>query len=276
MHIRNLFGISHVALMAAFEGENVPTLAQQPVRDGKLVFINGDKEELVDPGEYWTGRSKITALNSEAAGHRREKETLAEKLKPYEGIDPVKAREALGIVEKLDQKKLLDAGEVDRVKATIEEGYKGQLTEAQKRGDTLQARLNEKVLTEAFTGSKWVDDTLAIPKDIVQSTFGRFFTVDDATGNISAKDHTGNPILSRATERLGQPAPFEEALKVLVEAYPNKDAIMKGNANRGGGNTGGGGNPGGGARIVRRADFDSWSPAEKAKAATDPNIKIVD
>jgi hypothetical protein len=281
MRIKSLIGISRLALIAAFDGPKLLTEADGStvkLRNGKLVFIGDDnKEEEVSPDEIYSGRSRLAAVNSEAANHRREAQTAKDALKQFTdaGItDAKKAADAIALVEKLDQKKLIDAGEVDKVRESIKQTYEGQTATERQRADAAEARVKTMILNSTFERSPYVKDNIAIPVDIFQSTFGKYFEVDN-DGKITAKDASGNPILTRDPNALGNPAPFEEAVKSLVEGYGQKDAILRGNDNKGSGNGGGGGSTPRG-RVMRRAEFDQLDAAAKHKIATEQTIKVVD
>lgn len=279
--------ISHIAMLTmlrypiAFDDGPALKMAADgktpEFREGKLVFMAGGKEDLIDPVEIYTSRSRITALNGESAARRKELETAQSTLKAFEGLDAEKAREALGIVEKLDQKKLVDAGKIDEVRAEISKSFEGQLNETRTRAETLQGRINSMILNGAFDRSAYAKDKLTIPSDIVASTFGKHFTVGE-DGKITAKGPDGNVIYSRKADKSGQEADFEEALAFLVESYPNKAAILKGGNGSGSGNAGGGGNNAG-ATTITRAEFQKLLPAEqaaKAALAREGKLKIID
>lgn len=236
-------------------------------RDGKLVYVKADgTDDLIDPSEIFTARSTITARNGEAKSHREAAERAVADLKKFEGIDPDKARAALDIVSKLDQKKLLDAGEVDKVRNEIKASFDGQISERDTTIKTQGERINQMIVDGVFSRSKFVTEKLSIPADIAQATFSRFLVVDK-DGKVTAKNAHGETIYSKKPELSGQPADVEEALEQLVTNYPNKAAILKGANAQGSGNAGGGGNQSGGTTMTR-AQFDALPPAEKpVKAA---------
>src|SRR5674476_814050 len=83
--------------------------------DGKPVYVHDDGKEL--PFDAATVAT-IARLNAEAKGHREGKERAETALKAFEGLeDPVAARKALETVKNFKDKQLVDAGEVERVKA---------------------------------------------------------------------------------------------------------------------------------------------------------------
>jgi len=93
--------------------------------DGKPIYIHDDGKEL--PFDAAATISTISRLNGEAKGHREAKERAESALKAFEGLDdPVAARKAVEIVANLDAKKLVDAGEIEKVKAEAGQGLRGQ------------------------------------------------------------------------------------------------------------------------------------------------------
>jgi hypothetical protein len=264
----SMIALAIAAKIVAFDNDT-PTLAVDPVtkapvvKDGKLVYTVGGKEELIDPNEVFSARSRVTALNGEAMGHRKEKETLAEKLKAFEGLDPAAAREAFDKLSKIDQKKLIDAGEVDKVRAEISQSFKGQLDTTAAERDAARVELNSLRMSNAFDRSKFVKERLAIPVDIAERSFAQYFTIG-ADGKLTAKGPDGNVIYSRDPQKSGVHADFEEAIEILVMGYPNRDAILKGDNKNGSGNGGGGGNTPPGVKVFTRAQWEALPPAEQA------------
>lgn len=246
---------------------------QVVVQDGKPVYDDNGRDVVFD---YDATIATISRLNGEAKGHREEKESLAEKLKGFEGIEPEAARKALDTVKNLGDKQLIDAGEVEKVKQQAQEAYAEQLKGVEKKykpvveeRDALKSSLHQEKLSTAFNRSKFIQDKMAIPTDLAQAKFGANFFIED--GKIKAKGSDGNPVYSRANP--GNVAEFDEALEILVDSYAYRDNILKGTGASGGGAGGSGGNAGG-KRQVTRAAFDAMAPADQAKAARE--VAIVD
>lgn len=214
-------------------------------------------------GEQSVEGNTISRLNAEARDHRKRAEDAEKSLKDFEGIDAKKAREALEIADKIDKKQLIDAGKVDEVRSEITKGYEGKLTEAEKRAIDAETKLKSERLSNRFAGSKFIKDAVAAPVDMVQATFGGRFDWDG--DNIVAKRPDGNPVYSKKS--MGQVADFDEALEILIDEYPHKNMILKGNNQSGTGNGGGGGNGGGQKRTYTRTQFDALPPGEKASVA---------
>lgn len=213
------------------------------VQDGKPVYVHDDGKEVAfdAPGTVAT----ITRLNGEARGHRERAEAAEAKLKPFDGIeDPAAARKALETVKNLDQKKLVDAGEVEKVKEEAIKALKAQYEPVLTERDKLRSDLYAEKIGGAFSRSKTIAEKFAIPADLVQARFGAQFKIED--GKTVAYDQSGNKLFSRSNP--GELADFEEALEIIVDQYPYKANILKGSGASGSGagasaNAGAGGNP---------------------------------
>ncbi|MCC3246686.1 hypothetical protein LG047_15400 [Methylocystis sp. WRRC1] len=234
------------------------------VADGKPVYVHDDGKEI--PFDAPAAVAKIGQLNGEAKGHREAKEEAFEKLKAFEGIeDAAAARKALEIVANLDAKKLVDAGEMERVtervKSEAVKAYEEKLAALDKKyapivkeRDQLHQRLVQEKIGGAFSRSKLIADKLAIPPDMVEARFGSAFKLEG--DQIVAYDARGEKIFSRIEP--GAVAGFDEALEILVDAYPYRDNILKGSGAHGGGASGGA--SGGAGKQMSRAQFATLSP----------------
>lgn len=210
------------------------------LQDGKPVYVHDDGKEVAFDAAATVGT--ITRLNGEARSHRERAEAAEAKYKPFEGIeDASAARKALETVANLDSKKLIDAGEVETVKAEISRAFQAQLDEANTKSQTLEQQLYGEKIGGSFARSKLIAEKLAVPADMVQATFGKAFKIEE--GRVVAYDAHGQKIFSRA--RPGEIADFDEALETLVEQYPHKEHILKGSGANGGGAGGNGGGGGG-------------------------------
>lgn len=207
------------------------------LQDGKPVYVHDDGKEVAfdAPGTVAT----ITRLNSEAKGHRERAENAEKAVKAFEGIDdPAAAKKALATVANLDAKTLVDAGEIEKVKAEISKAFQLQLDEVTGKAQTLEQQLYAEKIGGSFSRSKFIADKLAVPADMVQATFGQNLKVED--GKVVAYDAQGQKIFSRA--RPGELADFDEAIETLVSQYPHRDHILKSSGANGGGAQNGGGN----------------------------------
>lgn len=233
------------------------------LQDGKPVYVKDDGSEVAF--DVAGTVSTIARLNGEAKGNRERAEAAEGKLKGFEGIDdPAAAIKALGIVGNLDSKKLIDSGEVEKVKSEISKAFQTQLDAANGKAQTLEQQLYAEKVGGAFSRSKFIAEKLAIPADLVEARFGKSFLIEE--GRIVAKDSNGNKLYSSANP--GELASFDEALGMLVQQYPNRDQILKGSGASG---SGASGSPQGtgGKKTVTRAQFDALPALEKVTMAKD-------
>lgn len=239
------------------------------VQDGKPVYVKDDGGEVAFDVVGTTTR--IGQLNAEAKNHREKADALATQLKAFEGIeDPEAARKAVQIAANLDAKKLVDAGEVDKVRQeairAVEDKYKPILEER----DRLQGEIYKEKVGGAFARSKFIAEHCAVPADMVEARFAKHFKLED--GAVVGYDANGVKLYSDANP--GQLATPDEALKILVNQYQYKDQILKGSqASGSGANTNQG--AGAGAKTIKRSEFDS-APADQQMAMIKSGVTPID
>lgn len=243
------------------------------LKDGNPIYVQTDGTEAVIASDTISQRNLEAKTNRERAEKaERERDELKTKIGD---LDPVKAREALETVSKLDKKTLIDAGEVDKVRESMRSEFQTLIDTANKERDDARGETASVRIENAFTGSKFITDKLAIPRDMVQATFGKNFKVED--GKIAAYGADGNRIMSKA--KIGDFADFEEAMSLMVESYPQRDMIMKGGNQGGSGSQGGGGGGQAGKKRYTRTELEGMPPAQQrdiSLAAGKGEAEIVD
>lgn len=216
------------------------------LQEGKPIYVSDDgKEILVDVPSLF---GKITALNTESATRRREVNEIKARFATFDGIEDLadwtaKAQKALDVVKNLDDKKLIDANQVEALKANLAEGYKKQLAERDAELGRKDKQIHSLAVSARFAASPWFSGEAPrtiLPPDVAESYFGKHFKVEASNNGpqvVGLVD--GHPIYSR--EKPGEIAGFDEALEVIISAYPMKDRILR----AGGGGSGASGNTGG-------------------------------
>lgn len=263
---------ARIALCAAFNNSGskwkLDADGKIEMKDGNPVWIDADGTEKT------IGDSTLFNLSREARTHREAKEAAEAKLAAFKDIDPEAARNALELAGKIDAKTLIEAGKVDEVKAQITSQFTGQLAEKDKTLGELQSRIDGMMISGVFSNSEFVRDGIAIPHDMFEAYFRTNFKVEN--GTVAAYDKAGNRLMSK--DKMGEFAGPDEALRMLVEAHPQKDVIMRANGGGGSGSNGGGGNRPQG-RYMKRAEFDQLAPLDQAKVSGDlraGTLQIVD
>jgi hypothetical protein len=251
------------------------------IADGKPVYLHDDGREVGFDGPATV--ATITRLNGEAKTHREAKEAAETKLKVFEGIeDPEAARKAIETMKNIDAGQLVAAGKVEEIKREAKAAAEKQVVDAAKASGVKIQELEGKLtalngaydgekVTNAFGNSKFVREKVAVPVDMLQALFGgRFKRVE---GKLVGHDTSGNPIYSRS--KPGEIADFDEALEISLDAYPNRDAILKGTGQRGDGATGSTGQGGSNSKVMTRAAFEQLSPSDKM-AKSKEGVKLTD
>ncbi|WGY37387.1 DUF6651 domain-containing protein [Pseudomonas aeruginosa] len=198
------------------------------LQEGRPVYVHEDGKEVAFDAPATV--ATIARLNAEAKTHREGKEAAEKLLKGFEGIeDAAAAKKALEIVANLDAKKLVDAGEIEKVKGEISKAFQTQLDEANTKAQTFEQQLYAEKIGGSFARSQFIAEKMAVPADMVQATFGSNFKIEE--GKVVAYDAQGQKIFSRS--RPGELADFNEALETLVSQYPHRDHILKGTGAQG-------------------------------------------
>lgn len=206
----------------------------------KPIYIHDDGKEAPHDAAHTV--ATISRLNGEAKTHREAKEQLEAKFKGFEGIeDPAAAKKALETLKNFDDKKLVDAGEVEKIKLEAIKAVEEKYAPIVQERDAFQSQLHNELIGGGFARSKFIQDNIAVPVDMIQATFGKNFQIE--SGKVVAVGADGQKIYSRT--RPGEIADFDEALETLVGGYQYKDSILKGSQSQGGGFQGGGGNKSG-------------------------------
>jgi len=224
------------------------------IQDGKPVYIKDDGTEVVFDVVGTT--ATISRLTGELKTTRQDKEKAETALAAFDGIDdPTAAKKALATVKNYDEKKLVDAGEVEKVKAEAIKAVEEKYAPIVQQRDELQSQLHSELIGGGFARSQMIKDKISVPADMIQAQFGRNFKVEG--GKVVAYDNNGNQIFS--SSRPGELADFDEALEQLVNGYQFKDQILNG-SKAGGGDFGG---QKGGQGGVKASLADCKTEAEK-------------
>lgn len=263
-----------MALKLKMDGDKVALSS-----DGHPIYVD-DSTGTETPVNGPAALAKITELQGEAKRHRERGDELQTRVQLFDGIDVEKAKAALATVANLDQSKLIEAGKVDELKAglikaneeatkKLIETHNAALEAEKKRVAELESAFYSEKVGGAFARSKFISDKIAVPAAMMQATFGANFKVED--GKIIPYGADGNRLFSRSKH--GEVADFEEGLEILVDAFPNRDQIMKGTGG-GAGAKGGGGGGGAGDKTIPRSKFEALSHVDKA-AKMKEGVKVV-
>lgn len=218
------------------------------LQDGKPVYVNEeDKKEIpFDMNKAW---NKIYSLGDENKKHRLLNEELEKKLAAFDGYDVETIKANADAAAKLKEVDVVKNKDIENYKAELlattekrvnetKREYEARVNALTQEKDKFVGLYNQTILGNHFLNSKYIQDELLTPPDMVMALFGNRFRVNHETGKISALSEDGSPMLSE--RNLGTDADFDEALEILIKKYPHRDSILKSKAAAGGGMLGGG------------------------------------
>jgi hypothetical protein len=202
-------------------------LAQER-KDGKLT----DKEF-----ELLTDAMKHKATAREA---KRLADEATAKLKAFEGIDPAKIRDLIKAEETAkaaqvaaELKAAEKAGDVERIKAMMAEEHTKVVTtlettikDKDAALDVAQNTISDLTVGAAFSNSTYIKDELVLTPHIARQVYSSYFDVVDrkVVAFDKPRGEAGRTPLTGAD---GKGVGFEDAIKKIVEAQPDKDSILK-------------------------------------------------
>jgi hypothetical protein len=224
------------------------------VSEGNPVWIyesgpEKDKEAVVEFGKTLNTISSITKESISRKDKLNELKAITTKLEAA-GIEDIdswleQSKKALETVGNLSDKEILDAGEVDKIKKSLTDGYTKQIEAlrqaAEKTASELKAKLEAKdssiknlVVRGAFDASDFLKEKTVLLPDFAYAQMGGSFDVEEVDGTFVgyARDREGNKLMS--IQRPGEVASPLEAIEILINEHPQKDRILKMEANGGG------------------------------------------
>lgn len=180
---------------------------------------------------------------------------LESELKKFEGIDPeaVKAllsekAEAEAAKQKAEEDRLKAAGDFEALKKRMADQHQKELVAAQDQvkaaqtqAQALQRQIHELTIGAAFSASAFLRDETLLPPAKARRAYEDYFEVTE-NGQVQAYDRpAGEKDRAPLVDSRGRPLPFDEAMKQIIEADPDRDHLLKSKAKTGSGQAPGGG-----------------------------------
>lgn len=245
------------------------------VKDGHPVWIYDDGKE--SPFNAESALKSIKDVTAESISRKEKIREFETKFQPFVGIEDgadfiTKATAALETVKNLDGKKMIDAGEVETLKASVAATYKEKIvgmenafsTKEKEYQDAISSKdsnISNLLIKGAIGRANFIEERTVLTPSIAYDVFKANFKIEEQDGEAKAvatrKD--GTKIMSLKDP--GSYAGINEALETLVSEHPDKDRLLKGI-------DGGGGTPPNGrihttGKTITRQQFDSFNPAQQ-------------
>lgn len=220
-----------IVIAATIEKTNEPTAAEKQLADEKAELL---KEVMKRKGSEAILKTEVTALG--------------EKLKAFDGIDPVVVRALLADKVKTEQTELEKRGEFDRVKAQMTDAH---ATELQTLRESLEAgatdisgklaaatsQITELTIGRSFGDSPFVRDSLTLTPSKARVVYGSHFELQD--GKVVAYDKpAGAATRTVYVDAAGEPLSFDLAIEKIVKADPDVEHLIRSKLKPGAGSKG--------------------------------------
>ena len=159
--------------------------------------------------------------------------TAQEALKRFDGIDPDAVKKLLADQKSAEEKALEAKGDWDRLKARMAEEHGKEVNTLQDQIKQLTEELGKSKGTvkdlsigTQFSQSKFIAEELTLTPAKARVIYGDHFDVED--GKIVGYDKPrGASSRTAIVDQYGNAVGFEDALKKIVEADPEKDHLLK-------------------------------------------------
>jgi hypothetical protein len=205
-----------------------------------------DKEVVFDVAKLYNDKR---AANAESASRRKRIDELEKQLnelhEKYQDLDVEEAKKAVETLQNIDQQKLMDTEGVESVKRQMKEAFTAELTkerekwesELKDKSTTLEMKsgqIRNLLVKNAFVSSEFLREKTLLTPDIAYAYFGTHFDIREVDGEPRAVGRlNGEDILSKTNP--GELAEPEEAIQIIIDKYPSRERILKGNVQAGSG-----------------------------------------
>ena len=156
-------------------------------------------------------------------------------------LDLEKARALIAAQKDAETKALEEKGEYERVKQSMAEQHKAEVLALQAKIDAMQGvktadeqRINDLTVGAQFGQSEFVTGELVLPPAKARTLYGAHFELED--GKVVGYDKPrGEANRTAIVDSYGQTLPFDEAMRKIIEADPEKDHLIKSKIKQGAG-----------------------------------------
>ena len=155
--------------------------------------------------------------------------SLKEKLTQFDGIDPAEIKRIMEERKNEETRRMEEKGEWDRLKQSMKADHEKELAAKQQEIESLRAELskrdgmiNELTIGQAFSNSEFIKTVTTLTPAKAKVIYGPHFDLVD--GKIVGYDKPrGHAERTPLVDGSGEPLPFEEAIKRVHNADPEKD-----------------------------------------------------
>lgn len=157
------------------------------------------------------------------------------------GLDLEEARQLLAAKKEAEEKALEAKGDYERIKQRMAEEHqkevdalKSQLAELNGAKSASDQRIADLTVGTQFSQSHFIQEELVLPPTKARALYGQYFEIED--GQVVGYDQPrGATNRTALVNSYGQPLPFDDAMRKIIEADPEKDHLIRAKAKQGAG-----------------------------------------
>jgi hypothetical protein len=201
----------------------------------------GGNEEAVKVSQPPRTDAEKAALLREVMEKKNKLRDAEDRLKTFEGVDPVKYRE---LVAQAAEKERLDAeakGDFERVKTMMAEAHSTEKQALEAELKELRAQLSKKdgtiddlTVGNAFGSSSFISEAMVLSPTKSRVLYGSHFEIEE--GRVVAYDKPrGSADRTKLVNASGDALGFDAALEKIVHADPDKKSVLRSVAKPGAG-----------------------------------------
>jgi hypothetical protein len=200
--------------------------AAQIAEDAKKAAEDLAREKADLLKEVMDKKNKLKTAEQKAAD-------AAAALAAYEGVDPAKVKALLKAEAEAEKAAAEAKGDFERVKQMMAEEHAKDIKTKDDRIAELEAlvagkdnTINELTVGSAFSGSTFIKDDLLLTPTKARALYGAHFAIEDGK-TVGYDKPAGAANRTKLVSASGDPLPFDEAFKRIIEADPEKDTLLK-------------------------------------------------
>jgi hypothetical protein len=231
----------------ATEGSEGSSASAEPVE------VEGTKTEEASadkPAEFKLSESEAKLLKEVMSKKTKIKELESEltniksKISAFDGVDPDEIKNLLKEKADAEKSKLEAKGQWDALKEKMAKEHAAEKEAIAKSAEEAREQLRQSrqvieklTLTHQFDNSGFVKDDLVLTPRKAKAIYGEFFDIDENGTVIGYDKPRGDSTRTQLVNGSGDPLSFDEAMKRLVDADPDRDELLKAKRRTGAGSS---------------------------------------
>lgn len=188
-------------------------------------------------------KTKDNGLLAEVMAKKNKIKELEATIARFEGIDPDAVRALLDEKRKAELSAEEAKGNFERVKEMMAEEHtkdkkslQDTIADLQKALEGANGTINDLTVGRSFSESKFIGEDLVLPRAKARAIYSGHFDVVD--GQIVGFDKpVGAKERTQLIDAAGKPVSFDEAIKRIIDADPEKESLYRDKAKVGAGST---------------------------------------